>query len=179
MQVHFSLKHLEEFTSADVLTDKGYTVHTHDATGKSVYGVNIVTIAQDAGAQLNAEVHRRIRSMNAKYFLGFTRLVHLDYYLRSIETKNKGRLPYAEGEIALWYAYQTMKMIGARTWKEGAKEPKLVLPEVKRPDTVLKFHAEGTNSGLLCVVPNYMEDPKSRNYGAFLASEQPHVVNAH
>lgn len=175
IQVNFSMDRIDEFTSADARKEEGYTIHTHDASAKSVYGINVVTVAPEAGIELNAEVHARLEQMKAEYFVGFTRLVHLDHYLKGVEAAHEGKLPYEESEIALWYAHQTMKMIGARTWKEGSAEPALILPPLRRPDTILRFHVEGTNLGLLRVVDHYMEDPKSRNYGAFIASELPHM----
>lgn len=175
MQVHFSMDTIEEFTSADARTDQGYTKHTHDPSGISAYGVNVVTIAPEAGVALNQEVHRRLVAMKAPYFIGFTRLVHLDHYLRGVEATNGGKLPYPESEIALWYAHQTMKMIDARVWSQCSKEPDLDLPPLRRPDTILAFHVHHTRFGLVRVVPQYMEDPKSRNYGAFIVSDWPHV----
>lgn len=176
MQIHFSLETYQEYTSADARTDQGYTVHTHDPTGTSVYGVNVVTIAPEAGALLNAEVHRRLRHFNAEYFIGFTRLVHLDRYLSAIEETHGGTLPYDEPAIALWYAHETMRLIDARKWEDYTKQADLALPALRRPDTILKFHVQGTLFGLLDVVSNYMEDPKSRNYGAFIVSSWPHVI---
>lgn len=179
MQVHFSLGAIEEFTGADARKNQGYTDHVHTPEGTSVYGVNVVTIAPEVGMLLNAEVHRRVFASKAEYFLGFTRLVHLDHYLKSLEAANSGKLPYNESEIALWYAHQTMKKIGAYVWQECSKEPILSLPPPRRSDTILRYHVEGTLLGLLRVVPNYMHDPKSRSYGAFIASKWPHIPQSH
>jgi hypothetical protein len=176
MQVSFSLEHIEAFTSTDARTNQGYTTHVHNPSGNSVYGVTIATTAPEAGVSLNVEVHRRLHEMRAAYFIGFSRLVHLNKYFQSIEAYHDGKMPYPEQEIAFWYAYQTMKLLGARVWEEHALVPELHLPLPRRPDTVLKFHVQNTRIGLLRVVSDYMHDPKSRNYGAFIASDWPHVA---
>lgn len=172
IQVHFSLDAIEEHTSLEAQTGHGYSKHTHDPTGNSVYAVNVVVVAPEAGAALNAAVHERIRALQMVYFIGVSRLVHLNRYLKSIEELHGGSLPYEEESIALWYAHESMKMLKTnKTWVQCTPQPHLELPSLRRPDSLLKFHVESINAGLLRIIPNFMKDPKSRNYGAFLASE--------
>lgn len=175
MQVHFSIAEIDVFTAPDTLTNRGYTKHTHDPHGLSVFGETVVTTTPHAGVVLNDEIHRRLHRKQIKFFTGYSRLVHLNQYLEKVERENDGVLPYPEATIALWYAQKSMDMLGAKRWEGCLPLPNCTLPPLRRPDTILKFHVEGTNAGLLRVVSNYMPDKKSRNYGAFLMSEFPHI----
>lgn len=172
IQVDFSLDEIEKFTAQEMQTHHGCSIHAHDPTARSVYAMNVVVIKGGAGEALNAEVHRRLKHLEMLYFIGVPRLVNLDHYLRGVESIHGGTLPYPEEDIALWYAHESMKMMDTnRPWTEYATQPDLCLPALRRPDLLLKFTVKTIPAGLLSIIPNFMKDPKSRNYGAFLASE--------
>jgi hypothetical protein len=175
IQVDFSLNEIERFTAPEMQTHHGCSIHAHDPQAKSVYAMNVVVIKGGAGAALNAEVHRRLKGLEMLYFIGVPRLVNLDHYLRGVEETHGGLLPYPEEDIALWYAHESMKMLETnKPWQECTAQPDLFLPPLRRPDLLLKFTVTTIRAGLLRIIPNFMKDPKSRNYGAFLASELPH-----
>jgi hypothetical protein len=172
IQVDFSLNEIEKFTAPEMQTHHGCSIHAHDPKARSVYAMNVVVIKGGAGEALNAEIHRRLKDLEMLYFIGVPRLVNLDHYLKSVEMIHGGTLPYPEEDIALWYAHESMKMMETnRPWAECATQPDLCLPPLRRPDLLLKFTVKSIHAGLLRIIPNFMKDPKSRNYGAFLASE--------
>lgn len=172
IQVHFTPSEVERHAGEDAQTHRGWSTHAHDPSATSVYGVNIVQRATEAGIALNTALHQRIKNQGMLYFIGIPRLVNLDLYLRGIERRNGGTLPYTESDIALWYAHESMKLLGqTRIWQECTPQPTLALPPLRRPDTLLKFSVAGISAGLLRIVPNLMKDPKSRGYGAFLVSD--------
>lgn len=171
IMVDFSLDNIDAHTSSKAQTGHGWSVNTHNPSARSVYAVNVVQRVTQAGVALNAEVYRLISEMKMLYFIGSPRLVNLDHYLRIVERLNDGVLPYDEGEIALWYAHESMKMLGqTKVWEECTPQPTLILPPLRRPDSLLKFSVQALQVGLLRIIPNLMKDPKSRGYGAFLAS---------
>jgi hypothetical protein len=171
IQVDFSLSKIDAYTAPESQTHHGWSVHAHDPGGGSVYGINIVQRAAEAGIALNAEVYRRMRERRISYFVGIPRLVNLDSYLRSVERQNEGILPYDEEKIALWYAHESMKLLHQKLWEEATPQPALVLPPLRRPDSLLKFTVAAIDASFLRIIPNFMKDPKSRGYGAFLASD--------
>lgn len=172
IQVHFSLDAIEDHAGDKAQTHHGWSIHTHDPAGESVCGVNLVQRNPYAGSALSAKIHKLIREKKMLYFIGVLRLVNLDHYLRQIEKLHGGVLPYKEEEIALWYVHESMKLLGqTKTWTECTPQPKLLLPPLRRPDTLLKFSVQALQVGLLRIIPDFMKDPKSRNYGAFFASD--------
>ncbi len=172
IQVHFSFDEISKHTAPEAQTGHGWSIHTHDPSAKTVYAVNVVQRSSEAGAALNKELRILLQKREMVYFIGAPRLVNLDRYLRTVERENGGTLPYKEEDIALWYAHESMKLLHqTTTWEASAPQPVLDLPKLRRPDSLLRFSTESLRAGLICVIPNLMKDPKSRGYGAFLASD--------
>ncbi|HEY0011209.1 MAG TPA: hypothetical protein VGB97_04895 [Candidatus Paceibacterota bacterium] len=169
-QVHFSPDEAADFLDRGKLTDKGFSVHAHDLFGDSVYGINVTATVPGAGIALNRAVHELLEEMRMKYFLGYTRLSSFGSFLRRLPNEANER----EDDLALWYACESARLLGMRVWPQAPEHPALGLPALRRPDPVLAFHVRDTRLGLFAIVRDYMTDPASRNYGAFIVSEYPH-----
>lgn len=176
MPMSFSMADTDTFVSTVRQAHISIPHQLFDQSGESVYGVTVATIVPSAGIMLREEIYRRLQESQTHYFLGFSRLAHLDRYIRNIEDHNNGRLPYPEPEIALWYAHESMELLRAKYWDMCTPKPNCDLPSLHRPDTILRYHVKRTTAGLLRVVADYMPDRKSRNYGALLASKFPHAT---
>lgn len=167
----FSMEHIDEYTAPHILSKTGYTIHVHKADGNSVEGLSVVSCMKGAARALNQEVYTRVRRLKKDFYFGYSRLSGFDSYLRGLPAHTRG---YADScdeyHVALWYAHESMKLINGKIWETWCTpQPPLCLPPPTVPDPVLSFHAKGTAFGLLRVVPEFMPDPESRNYGAFLA----------
>lgn len=172
-QIAFSPDRLDAFLDPALITGRGLSNHPHDPSQDSVYGISVVAEVPGVGALLNDAVHELLEVMGIRYFVGFTRLSRLSAYLEYLE--RTGPLPYDEELIAQWYAHESATLLRMPRWEQAEASPSLAsLPPLRRPDPVLAFHVQGTTFGLLAVLPNYMEDPASRNYGACIASGYPH-----
>lgn len=172
-QIAFSPDRLDAFLDPTLVTGRGLSDHPHDPSQDSVYGISVAASVPGAGALLNDAVHELLEVMGIRYFVGFTRLSRLDAYLQTIE--KQGPLPYDQHQIARWYAQESARLLTMPRWEQAEPVPVLAgLPSVRRPDPVLAFHVRGTTFGLLAVLPGYMHDPASRNYGACIVSGYPH-----
>ena len=170
MLADFSFDMIGEYTSAEHLSGTGYTTHMHNKDANSVYGLCIVSTKKGAGQALNKEVYRRVHAMNKDFYFGYSRLSGFNAYLMSLSSTDYEKATIDAHATAIWYAHESMKLIGGKIWDEWCGPcPALTLPPPIQPDPVLSFHARGTGFGLLRVVPEFMPDPESRNFGAFLA----------
>jgi hypothetical protein len=121
-----------------------------------------------AGRALYEAVHVLKEQMRIRYSIAFTRLTGLSAFLDETE-------PVAPIDaMALWYAHESARLLGLRTWKECMPAPALPLASLLKPDAMLAFHTKGTRFCLLGILANYMPDPASRDYGALIFSEFPH-----
>ncbi len=173
-QIAFSPLQAEEFLSPAQATGRGYSAHAHVPGEDSVYGISVAAESPGAGMRLQDEFYRLLEVMGIQYFVGFTRLSTLDRYCKRIERANGGALPYPEEAVALWYVYDSARLLDMQAWPSTPPCPPLALPPLSRPDPVLAFHVRGTAFRLLGLLPNYMPDAASRNYGACIASSAPH-----
>lgn len=146
--------------------------YPHNPVAESAYGICVAATVPGAGAALNAGIHDVLEHRRVRYYVGISRLSRLDRYVESIKSLG-GELP-DEGEIALWYTYQSADLLHMPIWPACPRRPCVLLPELRRPDPVLAFHVQGTTFGLLGLLPDYMPDAASRNFGAVIVSEFPH-----
>jgi hypothetical protein len=175
-RVRFSIERHGSFFDPRLMTGHGWSAHAHDPAGNCLYGINIASIKRGSGRVLYEAVHDLLDVMGLDYSVGITRLSGLDAYLSGIERTNDGALPYPEDAIALWYAHESARLLGLRSWSECQAKPELEgLPELTEPDPVLAFHVRGTTFGTLGILSGYIvPDPESRDYGAMIVSAFPH-----
>jgi hypothetical protein len=169
-QVQFDVSTAEEFLAEDKVTGMGYSDHSHDPLADSVYGVSVASKVPGAGMALNREVRKLLVKLKIRYFLGFSRLSKLKKYMEKLKSKSLDKF-VTDDEIALWYSYSSARLLRMRIWRQMELMP--LIPLV-RPDPVLAFHAKDTNLGFYGILPGYMPDPSSCDYGAFIFSEIPH-----
>ncbi|HEX2792773.1 MAG TPA: hypothetical protein VHO23_03605 [Candidatus Paceibacterota bacterium] len=172
--IAFAPERIEAFLDPALVTGNGWSAHRANPFGNAVYGISVASVARGAGRALMDAVHERLRRDRVRYFLGFTRMTGLDAYLQGLERAGAGRLPAPEASVALWYAHENARLLGLRAWREGAARPALDLAPLRVPDPVIAFHVRGSTAGLMAVLPGYMPDRASRNYGALFVSERPH-----
>ncbi len=169
----FSLETIDDFTSPRVLGKSGYTTPVHAPNGNSVIGITIASCIPGAGKALNKEVYKRVHLLKKDFYIGHSRLSGLAAYWESLTPSARERAQaYGESTVALWYAHQCMKLVDGKIWEDlCTPAPTLDLPAPTVPDGALSFNAKGTDFGLLRVVDNYMIDPESKNFAAFLAHD--------
>lgn len=173
-EICFHPKNASAFIGPKWRTGRGYSNHPHaPGTRECVYGISVVA-TDGAGAHLKDEFYNQLEVMGIQYFIGFTRLSGLAGYCRQLEKAHGGMLPYDEADVVLWYAHESMRLLGKKVWTEAPPCPDLPLPRLRRPDPVLAFHVRDTNFGLLGIQPGYMPDAASRDYGACILSSAPH-----
>lgn len=173
-QIEFTLADQARYTCAGASVNG--QVPCEPAPGAdSAYGICVVARKQGAGLRLKAEVRKLLDARQTRYFIGLTRLSRLDRFMRALEATQEDPLSASREEIALWYALESATLLGMKTWDQCPAKPSLALSRLTQPDPVLGFHVRETTFGLLGIVPDYMPDPASRNFGAFIVSEYPHA----
>ena len=171
-QIRFS------YTPADIaafhrIGEHGVSTYPHDPNGNSIYGISIASERKGAGGALIRYRHEALEANRVPFIIGFSRLAGFASYLQSAEEAIKG-LPDDPNAIALWYAHECARRSSMRSWGRCRAQPQVALPPVPTPDPVLGFHARHTRYGILDVVPGYLPDPESRNYGVSILSGYPH-----
>jgi len=163
--IRFSLKDANSFLEP-AKTGWEWDRHPHEPGANSAYGICVASTVLGAGSALNVAVHDLLALHRIRYFIGISRLAGLDRFMQKIEN--------GSDEAALWYAHASAILLDMPVWSVCPPMPKLSWSLPRRPDPVLAFHVAGTAFGLVGVLPNYMPDPASRNYGAVILSEFPH-----
>jgi hypothetical protein len=172
-RVHFSMNEIDNFTDPHLATGKGFSRHTHAASGNSMYGISLLSTLQGAGRSLHTAIHDRLEELQIRYSIGFSRLSGFSEYLNNIGFRSS--LPTDMNDAALWYAHAQAKKLGMRPWPHYPSRQLLELPYPNYVDPVLAFHVRGTTFGLAGIMRDYIvHDSQSRNYGAFIVSEFPH-----
>ncbi len=175
IQVEFSIETMDAFVAPSEDGGAVYHKHRHDPHGSSVYGISVASLTPGVGQALNSKVHELLAILDARYFVGFSRMFLFDKYASRLERGNNGILPFDQDALALWYAHESARVARMRPWGDiCTKKPSIDLPPLHRADPIMAFHALNVRVGLTRILPNYMHDPSSRNYGAFLVSEAPH-----
>lgn len=170
--IEFTFAAMDDFIRGEIIHDGSWHRHYRHAPGATTaYGLSTASVVKGAGTVMSARARSIWKDHGIELCIGFTRLNGLDAYLKSL-----GTLPYPEAEIALWYAHESAKLLGLRSWGACTPQPSLELPPPAAPDPVLAFHARGNPIGLLRVVPGYMPDTASRNYGAFIALDPTDIT---
>lgn len=173
-EIEFHPSRPDEFLDGRRATGRGYSSHPYiPGSRECVYGISVVATVPGAGERLKDEFYNLLEVMGIQYFIGFTRISRFDAYCRTLEGEY-GTLPHAEQDIALWYAYESARLLGMQVWEQAPPCPALRLRPLRRPDPVLAFHVQGTNFRLLGLQAEYMPDVASRNYGVCIASSIPH-----
>ena len=164
-QVHFNPtdtdKFLEQFDSDDSLPP--------NPEGRSVYAQSVVATTPGAGTALHHAIHELFKIYGIEYFIGFSRMPMFSRFAKRIKESEVGSR-YSLDTLALWYAHESLERLGMEAWPQCTAKPKLSLPPLRKPDPVIAFHGKAIKMSLLRVMPNYMQDPESLNYGALLAS---------
>lgn len=145
--------------------------HPHDPNADSAYGICVVSVVPGAGIALNNVVQDILCKRRIRYFVGVSRLSRFDRFFKTAQISGSDQTEY---DSALWYVHESASLLSMPVWTQCAPKPCVMLPKLRRPDPVLAFHVRGTSFGLLGVLPNYMPDAASRNYGAVILSEFPH-----
>jgi len=169
-----TLPHIELFLSRELVTGKGVSNIPNDSEGNAAYGISVTSAQKGSGMALTRAVHDAFDEHGTEYFVSFSRLSGLDDYIRECEKEMKRPLSLHTDDVALWYAHENARILKLRTWDMAKQKPNLDLPPLLKPDPVLGFHVRGTPYGILDILPNYMPDPASRDYGVLIVSAYPY-----
>lgn len=165
-KVHFDLANIEGFLEEFAVGNTETTRHQ----GNSVYAQSIISVTPGAGVALHNRIHKMFKEAGVKYFVGFSRMPMFHKFAKKVELDSAySHIP--EHELALWYAHESTELMKMECWDECSPKPILPIPPLRRPDPVIAFHGQSISMSLLRVMPEYMLDPASRNYGAFLAAK--------
>ena len=153
----------------NALTDHGYTRSTHDPSGNHIFGVTICSLSRGAGRML---IDRLIAFSEERRLpaLGVSRIPDFSRYLAESGITE----PTAEEErsLALHYGIECAKMV------QGKIHPRAYAfhkpgnyPPVKSPDSVLRTYLKHPDVMLFRLLPDFCQDPKSRNFNFLLIYE--------
>lgn len=171
VQTNFDFAAHKTFVSN--LESKGYYADSeHNPKGTSMYGINVASVKRGGGSIVTQYITELMRNQNAEYYVAFSRIAGLQAYIHDTLGGLNGR---DEAVVAAWYAARSARMFGAPVLEYNLDLPNIELPDPVVPDRVLCHHLRHTDVGVISLVPNYMPDDKSLNYGVFMVSKWPHV----
>lgn len=167
--IHFDPKNFREtFTSCDRVTDHGYTLNTHNPDGNAFYGMSVVSRVKGGGSPLLMHVIQEAKKQKKEWYIGCPRINNYAEYRAKL---NSQLGPFAghtdeENSLALSYTVASATMIGALIWWEylGAKPKNPPIP-LSSPDQVLTAHLKHPGNGLGAILPGFMTDSASHDYG--------------
>ena len=159
-----------KFLDSRAMYAGGFHSYPRDPKGRSLYGITMLSVVPKAGKALYEAVWQLKREQHVLYSVGISRLPGLREYVKKHHTAQED-----EKNIALWYAVESTRLLRVRLWPtcELVQEPNSYM-RLSAPDRMLAFHTYGTSFGLLGILPEFMTDPASLNYGAVILSEYPH-----
>jgi hypothetical protein len=174
-RVTFSLRETCKFLDPDLVTGRGWSQHSHDSSGNSMYGISMISSVRGAGGALHSKMNELLHEYHIEYSIGFSRLPGFDAFAKEVEEMYEGNPPCNMDETALSYVWENALALKMKCWPHCPKGPGVIVPELRAPDPVLAFHVRGANYGLAGILPKYIvPDPQSRDYGAFIVSQYPH-----
>lgn len=170
----FGFDRLSELKTHDESTDFGCTRRTHDLSGNAWYGISLCSILSGAGRALLEHIFREMPECGLSYFVGAARISGFDNYLTTLENGGvRWRDVASESEMALWYSHGCAEMTGAKIWPTMPPKPPLSLTPPESRDPVLNKHIQIPGYGMAALLPGYMRDPPSRDYGVFVVYQSP------
>jgi hypothetical protein len=169
--VTLSKKVISLFMDAQNIDGAGCCKISHTSAGSSLYGISVVSIILWAGVTLQKAVDQKCVELGLSCAIGYSRLSGLRKYSESI-----GVVGFSEYKIVHWYVCESARLlklslseIEFATQRKSAFDS--VLPKISAPDKILAFHTRRKKCTLLKIIPNYMTDTESINYGVLLLSE--------
>lgn len=168
----FSPDRVSAFLDPKLVTGLGWSTHPHIPSADALYGISVAASSRGAGRVAIDHVRDVMEVLGTRYFLGFARMTGFDSFVHSI--KKSGVLPWPESDLALWYAHENARLLKLPVWEQAPEKPSLELESLTEIDPVIAFHVKGSTAGFMSILPNYMPDSQSRNYGVLLVSERPH-----
>lgn len=158
------------FLDQTLMSSGGIHQYPYAKHGNSVYGITMLSTVKGAGRALYTAVWKRKKALCIKYSIGISRLSDFRNFAMMLNAAK-----VSLDDIALWYATSSARQLGLRMWPScKAVQEWLPTHTLQKPDRMLAFHTYGTSFGLLGVLPGFMTDPESMNYGAVILSEHPH-----
>lgn len=164
--VFFDPSDMSIFTTFDDITDHGFSRRTHNSTGNYHFGITICSTSRGVGKvllQALLDFSNQVR----KPLLGFSRIKGFAEYFDSVSPLPGFEIMTKELEdkIALSYALECAKMTEARIWEGLSNTESLAgLPQITAPDPILRFYLKNKEFMLYGILPDFIQDPKSRNY---------------
>lgn len=163
--VDFDVHAPHVFKSHDLTTDGGYIRKTHQVGGNSVYGLSICSNVAGAARAMFDHICRTAKEQGRDYYLGSARIPGFDNFIHSL---NHSEDLIDLDELALWYVHECIEMVDGLTLPSFPAKPNFSLPHLGRPDPVLCKYLKAPNHYVVSVLPDYMQDSESRNFGVLM-----------
>lgn len=172
--VDFDFDHISRLTTYNDFTDGGYTAKTHRGGGNTIHGVTAVAVMEGAVHTIVKVTECRMVRDHKKYHISGARIPGFDSYLKELESRNVDMSPFADHQIAEWYVACCVRDFGGFLWPSFPTVD-LDLPAPQQPDKVLNKWMRHEGFGVAAVLPNWMQDPKSREFGALILMKNPNL----
>jgi len=144
------------FKNFDMITDHGYSAKTHAPNGNYHFGITLCSQSPGVGEELSKYALDYPKKTKTPLIIP-SRVPTLDKYLSG--QKPQPDLPIKE--LVLRYAQHCERMTKASSASPGQKLPVKV-------DPILNFYFKTNQLSILAVVPDFVEDPRSRNFTILL-----------
>lgn len=168
--IHFEPGRAHAMKTHDIATDCGYIRRTHRPDGNSIYGLSICSSVPGASREMFRHICAYARENGKAYYMGFSRIPGFDKYAKIVEddalAAGNG---VSQDDLALWYAHACIDMVGGGMHDVFPPRPRLSLPVPEDPDPVFCKYLKVPGMWTAALVPGYMQDPESRDYGICMA----------
>lgn len=172
--VSFDFSEIPRLTTYNDLTDNSYTVRTHKPDGNTIDGMSAVAIAPMAVFQIFKVIEQQMIDEGRKYIISGSRIPGFGSYWRGLQAMEFDLSKIDKVAAAEWYVRQCVLQFGGFLW-ESFPAAKLALPLPQKPDPVLNKWLKHKGFGAAAVLPQWMLDRKSHDFGVLIVMRNPHV----
>lgn len=171
----FELPDISRLTTHDAFTDGAFTRRTHKPDGNSINGVTVASGQSGAGRVLFEVIFRQLVEQKRRYYFGFARIPGFaDYYRHAVAAGLPDEC--TELDVATGYAFACASCTKGAVWPHVPLPRFGKLPKPTERDPVLCKYLLHQGFGIAAVLPNWMQDTRSRNMGVMVLYKNPDIA---
>lgn len=172
--VDFALEDIPYLTTNDAFTDSGHTQRTHKPTGNCINGVSVCSSVRGAGRVLFEVIFKQLLQQGRRYYFGFSRIPGFNEYIQGIRGAGINTDHVSEQDMATWYAFACAQRVNGLV-HDHVPPPVVRLPAPDKPDPVLSKYLHHKGFGVAAILPNWIKDPASRDFGVMVLFKNPNL----
>lgn len=172
--VDFDFDAIPRLTTYNEFTDHGHTVRTHRWEGNTIHGMSAVAVAPQGVYQIFKVIEQQMTEQKRKYIITGARIPGFDAFWKQAVKNGALASDVSKMAAAQSYVGQCVRLFGGFLWESFPKDV-VDLPKPVRPDPVMNKWLKHEGFGVAAVLPNWMDDPRSHDFGVLMVLRNPHV----